>query len=86
MTVAELSVVARMAHDGLARAIWPAHTPADGDTIFALSTGTHAATGHLLNIGALAADVTAEAVVRGVSAATSIPGYPAAVDLEETTR
>ena len=41
---------------------------------------------HLLNVGALAADVTAEAIVRGVSAAVSIPGYPAAVDLEETTR
>ena len=35
---AELAIVARMAHDGLARAIRPAHTPADGDTIFAIAT------------------------------------------------
>jgi L-aminopeptidase/D-esterase-like protein len=36
----ELSIVAHMAQSGLARAIVPCHTPFDGDTIFALSTGT----------------------------------------------
>ncbi len=82
---AQLGVVARMAHDGLARAVRPAHTPVDGDTIFALSTGDRAVPGDLLRIGALAADVTAEAIVRGVRAATGRPGHPAVRDLKEST-
>ena len=82
---AQLGVVARMAHDGLARAVRPAHTPVDGDTIFALSTGGREAPADLLRIGALAAEVTAEAIVRGVRAARGLPGYPAVRDLEEST-
>ena len=82
---AQLTVVARMAHDGLARAVRPAHTPVDGDTIFALSTGSRPNTNGLLRIGALAADATAEAIVRAVRAAEGIPGYPAAGDLKEST-
>ena len=64
----------------------PAHTPADGDAIFALATGTHTGNVNLLRVGALAADVTADAIVRGVRTATGIPGYPAADDLKESTR
>lgn len=86
LTQAELGIVARMAHDGLARAIRPAHTPADGDTIFALSTGRRAGSISLLQVGALAADVTAEAIVRAVREADGIPGYPAVRDLKEQTR
>lgn len=82
---AQLGVVARMAHDGLARAVRPAHTPVDGDAIFALSTGRRTAAADLLRIGALAADVTAEAIVRAVRAARGLPGYPAVRDLEENT-
>ena len=82
---AQLGVVARMAHDGLARAVRPAHTPVDGDAIFALSTGARANTAGLLRIGALAADVTAEAIVRAVRAAEGVPGYPAARDMKEST-
>jgi L-aminopeptidase/D-esterase-like protein len=80
LTKAEATKVAQMAHDGLARAIAPVHTPADGDTLFALATGSHR--GDLLTIGALAADVMAEAVVRAARQATGIPGYPAARDLK----
>ena len=80
LTPAQLSVVARMAHSGLARAVRPAHTPADGDTIFALATGTRTDDPNLLRIGGLAADATAEAIIRAVRAATSIPGYPASRD------
>ena len=77
---AQLALVARMAHDGLARAVYPAHTPSDGDTIFALATGSHAGPINLLRVGALAAEATTEAIVRSVRAATSIPGYPASRD------
>ncbi len=60
----EANKVAQMAHDGLARAIRPAHTMYDGDTIFALSTGDVKADVNL--IGAFAAEVFAEAIARGV--------------------
>lgn len=80
LTKVEVTKVAQMAHDGLARAIVPAHTPADGDTLFALATGQHLEGASLLQIGALAADVVATAIVRAVRTAESIPGYPATTD------
>jgi L-aminopeptidase/D-esterase-like protein len=64
----ETNKVAQMAQDGLARAIRPAHTMYDGDTIFALSTGDVNADVNL--IGAFAAEMFAEAIVRGVRSAT----------------
>lgn len=71
--------VAQMAHDGLARAIRPAHTMFDGDTIFALSTGRARASATL--IGAYVAEVVAQAIVRGVKAASAAGGLPAGVDV-----
>jgi L-aminopeptidase/D-esterase-like protein len=71
--------VAQMAHDGLARAVRPAHTMLDGDTLFALSTGNK---GVDINVvGAYAAEVVAQAIVRAVLAAESAAGLPAASDL-----
>jgi L-aminopeptidase/D-esterase-like protein len=74
--------MAQMAHDGLARAIVPAHMPGDGDTIFALATGDYSGPTDIGIIGALAAEVVAEAVVRAAREATGIPGYPAARDMK----
>ena len=79
---AQLALLARMAHDGLARAVRPAHTPADGDAIFAIATGTAGADVNLLQLGAAAADATATAIVRGVRAATGLPDYPSVRDLQ----
>jgi len=59
--------VAQMAHDGLARAVRPAHTMFDGDTLFALATGKKQADVNL--IGAFAAEVVAKAIVRAVETA-----------------
>ena len=64
LTKAEATRVAMMAHDGLARAIRPAHTMFDGDTVFALSLGEQA--GNLSAIGAAAAVVTARAIRNAV--------------------
>jgi L-aminopeptidase/D-esterase-like protein len=72
----QMKKIAEMAHDGLARAINPVHTPADGDTIFALSTGTSNVPSSLGIIGALAAEAISEAVLRAVMKAKSVPGYP----------
>lgn len=86
LTKAQATKVAQMAHDGLARAIVPSHTPADGDTIFALATGARGGEPDVLLIGALAADVTAEAVLRAVREATGLPGLPAVRDLSAPVR
>jgi L-aminopeptidase/D-esterase-like protein len=81
-TKAEATKVAQMAHDGLARAIRPAHMPMDGDTVFALGTGGKPVAALLATIGALAADVLAQAVVAAVLHAESVPSFPAYRDLE----
>ena len=81
LTKAEATKVAQMAQDGLARTIYPAHTPGDGDTVFSLAMGTFSEAASLSTIGALAADVMAEAILRAVRVATGIPGIPAASDL-----
>lgn len=70
----ETNKVAQMAHDGLARAIRPAHTPFDGDTIFALSTGTHDS--HVTLVGAFAAEMVEQAIRNAVLQATSLAGIP----------
>jgi L-aminopeptidase/D-esterase-like protein len=79
MTKAGATKVAQMAHDGLARTIRPVHTAIDGDLVFALALGEAQAEAGL--VGALAADVLAEAVVRGVRAATTLHGLPGVADL-----
>jgi L-aminopeptidase/D-esterase-like protein len=73
--------MALMADDGLARAIVPSHTMGDGDTVFALATGRWTGDANVSLIGALAADVLAEAVVRAAVQASSLGGLPAARDL-----
>lgn len=70
--------LAVMAQDGLARAIRPAHTPFDGDTVFALSTGPGEAIDpfRLARLGSVAADCLARAIMRAVVAASPLGGYP----------
>ena len=94
LSPAACQLVARAAHDGLARSIRPAHTPVDGDTVFALATGavevppsadTPAAfspeTALTTAVGAAAADCLARAVLVGVIAAESVAGIPTYRDL-----
>ncbi|MGA2211984.1 MAG: P1 family peptidase [Bryobacteraceae bacterium] len=78
---AQATKVAQMAHDGLARTIYPVHTPSDGDTIFAVATGAVPARANHGAIGALAADVMARAVLRAVMSARGIAGLPSYSDL-----
>jgi len=86
LTKAEANKVAQMAQDGLARSINPAHTMTDGDVVFALATGTRPGPVNVTLIGALAAEMLAEAVLRGVLAARGLdgdglPDLPAVCDL-----
>lgn len=72
LTKVEANKVAQMAHDGIARAVRPAHTMYDGDTMFAVATGELAADVNL--VGAYAAEVTAEAIRNAIRAAQSLGG------------
>ncbi|MCC6906101.1 MAG: P1 family peptidase [Anaerolineae bacterium] len=75
LTKDQTNKIAQMAQDGLARAIRPAHTMFDGDTLFALATGQKG--GDVNLIGAYAAEAVAQAIVNGVKAAESMGGRPA---------
>jgi len=79
LTKEETNKVAQMAQDGIARAVRPAHTFLDGDTLFALATGNKRADVNL--IGAYAAEVVAEAIARAARAAEGVGGLPAWQDL-----
>ena len=74
-----LCKIAGMAQDGYARSIRPVHTSVDGDSIYALSVGQVSADQDL--VGALAAEVMSEAILRAVNSADSAYGFPSAKDL-----
>jgi L-aminopeptidase/D-esterase-like protein len=82
LTKTQANRVALMADDGFSRAIFPSHTMADGDTVFALATGQWSGDINLTQIGALAADVMARAIVRAATEATGAGGIPSARDLK----
>jgi L-aminopeptidase/D-esterase-like protein len=75
----QVNKVAQMAQDGIAQAIRPAHTMLDGDTVFALATGGLQADVNI--VGAFAAEVLAQAILRAVRAAHSAGGIPGLADL-----
>ncbi|MBN9671121.1 P1 family peptidase [Roseibium aggregatum] len=79
LTKGEAKRLAVMAHDGLARALWPAHTPLDGDLVFAMSTGQRKLENGLedmVRLGAAAASCLARAIARGVYHAAPADGDP----------
>lgn len=78
---AQATRVAVMGHDGMARTIVPSHTPSDGDALFVLATGDLEGAVNVGIVGALAAEVVAEAILRGVRAARGLDGLPSAADL-----
>ncbi len=82
LTQAQATRMATASHDGMARAIYPSHTPMDGDLVFAAATGTADAQADPLMLGHLAALCLARAIARGVYAATAaqddlLPTYSA---------
>lgn len=84
LTKAQCRRLAVAAQDGLARALVPAHTPLDGDLIFAAATGALPLADpvvDLARLGDVAARVMARAVARGVFSATGLPGHAASAPL-----
>jgi len=81
LSKAEAQRVALSAHDGLARALRPGHTPLDGDTVFAAATGLRPLRNGLTSlteIAMLASDTLARAIARGVYEASALP-FPNAI-------
>lgn len=78
LTKAQANKVARMAHDGYARAIRPVHTSNDGDTIFTMAHGTVET--HIDLVGMMAADVMEKAIARAVRVPSAY-GFKGSLDL-----
>ena len=86
LTKAQATKVAQMAHDGLARAVYPSHTMFDGDTVFTIATGESGNVGEdssdkrdrdraLSLLGASAADAVARAIIHAILAAETVEPY-----------
>ncbi len=81
LTKTQVNRIATVAHDGFARAIWPVHSRADGDVIFALATGEQPVEAdEYPAIEAMCALVIERAVLAGVRAATGLAGVPSAAE------
>ncbi|MGH2980309.1 MAG: P1 family peptidase [Solirubrobacterales bacterium] len=80
LTKAECAIVAKMAHAGMARAVDPVHSSADGDVVFTLATGTAPRVEPLI-VGVVAAALTTEAIRDGCRQATAVAGIPSLADL-----
>jgi D-aminopeptidase len=81
LTKGQARRLAVMAQTGFARAIYPVHTPLDGDVVFAAATGRKPLPDPLLSLlelGSTAANVVARAIARAVFTATALP-FPAAL-------
>lgn len=86
LTKAQAKRLAIAAHDGIARAIWPAHTPLDGDLVFAMATGKSNITPNIndwIDLGAHTASTMSRAIARGVfhASADKASLFPAYKDL-----
>ena len=81
LTKTQLTKLAMMANTGAARAINPYHTQGDGDQVLAISTAGITASVSLTALGAIAAEVLADAILRAVRTATGVPGWVAAGEL-----
>ncbi len=85
LTKAQVNRIATVAHDGFARAIWPVHTRADGDVVFALATGEQEITDDQYpSIEAMSALAVERAILAGVRAAKGLAGVPGLADVPRT--
>ena len=81
LTKPQANRLATVAHDGVALAVRPAHTPHDGDALFALATGAVDAPEEFLRLCAVAPSVMARAIVNAITHATSLHGIPSSVEV-----
>ena len=72
LSKAQAQRLARVGHDGLARTINPVHTPLDGDTLFAVATGSQRAPADMMLLSVMAAEATARATLNAVRMANGL--------------
>jgi L-aminopeptidase/D-esterase-like protein len=86
LTKTQANRLATVCHDGFARTIWPAHTRADGDTLFTLATGeVEVDEAAYTSVEAMATRAVERAVLRGVAAAKGLGGVPSAAEWRTRT-
>ena len=73
-----------MSHDGYAKAIFPIHTPHDGDTIFTMSTGEIEVESDLTLLGSLATEVVEKSIINAIKNAKSIQNIVSYKELQES--
>ncbi len=78
LTKPEATKVAQMAHDGLARAVYPVHTSVDGDAVFVASVGGVETAPDV--VGAWGARMMQESILRAVRVAKGVPGFPSVTE------
>jgi len=83
LTKTQATAVAQMAHDGIARTVRPAHTPADGDALFVLATGDLPEPVNPGIVGAFAARAVERAVLAAVREAKGLAGVPSVQEWQE---
>lgn len=81
LTKAQCTKISQMAHNGYAKAIFPVHTPHDGDTIFTMSTGEIEVREDTTLIGCLAAEVVEQSIIKAIKNAKSVKNIQSYKDM-----
>ena len=84
LTKAQCKKISQMSHDGYAKAIFPIHTPHDGDTIFTMSTGEIEVEADLTLLGSLATEVVEKSIINAIKNAKSIQNIVSYKELQES--
>ena len=84
LTKAQCKKISQMSHDGYAKAIFPIHTPHDGDTIFTMSTGEVEVEADLTLLGSLATEVVEKSIINAIKNAKSIQNIVSYKELQES--
>ena len=84
LTKAQCKKISQMSHDGYAKAIFPIHTPHDGDTIFTMSTGEIEVESDLTLLGSLATEVVEKSIINAIKNAKSIQNIVSYKELQES--
>ena len=84
LTKAQFKMISQMSHDGYAKAIFPIHTPHDGDTIFTMSTGEIEVESDLTLLGSLATEVVEKSIINAIKNAKSIQNIVSYKELQES--
>lgn len=83
LTKAQCKKISQMAHDGYAKAIFPIHTPHDGDTIFTMATGEIEVEADLTLLGSIATEVVEKSIINAIKKSETIQNIVSYKELQE---